>query len=1035
MRTLKKTLSLVLVVAMVLGLCVVGASAYNKVEDFTDDVDKIGDAYYEAVGVLTGIGIIDGMTETAFEPQGNYTREQAAKIIAYMQLGKEKADSLKCTVAPFEDVAASRWSAGYIAYCVEQGIIDGMTETTFEPTGKLTGFQWAKMLLCAVGFGVKGEFTGSSWSVNTAKVAHTVDLFKGDLAGADHTAITREQAALYAFNVLTDVEKVAYSPNVTSYVYGIRGYETVNGIGSTLATDVYNLYSATGIIVDSESVGASTTKLANSYNGTPTIAIKANTDIDEMYHAARIWYIEGTKANTGVFTTDLAVATTYECYDMDVLGAKAVAAAEKKDDVAKTLTIGSGTAYEAYLIDNTAIDAGYAYVTLYANVGARGYDNTVANTLSINGTTVSKAAIKTDVSKIAYNDTIIYYQASSKYESGKSGWYVYPVSYTEGIVSSVKKTDGIVSVVLSDGTVIEKSKLNSVAYDPDYFVIGNKYGFMLDTHGDFMSAYKNGVRNLWAFTGDFKVTTEFNGWVSEQVVVAQFVNVDTNEEQSFPVVVLNSVGGTSISTSNLKKTDRGNYYDISASTTVGGLYVATLVEENDGLYAGKYMVDDATTIGRYTKSTTVDGTTVNYDPSTVVFKILSGTGSNVQVKTYTGVTELLAAYKAATTGSVTLENCVWTVTTNITKATIGTTLFAFEDNLLMTSDYVFVPYDVGVGDWTSVTGDGLSYRVEYEGAAYIDGEELTVFNIYKKLITTGYELERGFYTYTLKNGVMTLTGKAENNGSNNCYYGKPALNKDATSWTMTIAGNTYPVAASPIIKDLRVSAYTPIATLDELYLGMQKDADNNLTVAVTINPVTKTVECIYVVDTSWQSTVTIGFNAESVAAGWYVVGTPQYDTLNNKITVTVGNSNLSLVTGTTYSFTAAGTPGSATTNSLAAANGVAKVEITPDGWSIAERDVVVTLVAPSVNASATNGVTDYSVSSAPATVMVGKPITVTLTHPGTFSKDGTIVATFVNGSDTVAVEAAVKAGDKTASMNIYPQLAGNYVLSSVAYKA
>ena len=32
-------------------LCVVGASAYSKVEDFTDDVDKIGDAYYEAVGV------------------------------------------------------------------------------------------------------------------------------------------------------------------------------------------------------------------------------------------------------------------------------------------------------------------------------------------------------------------------------------------------------------------------------------------------------------------------------------------------------------------------------------------------------------------------------------------------------------------------------------------------------------------------------------------------------------------------------------------------------------------------------------------------------------------------------------------------------------------------------------------------------------------------------------------------------------------------------------------------------------------------
>ena len=241
MRTLKKTLSLVLVVAMVLGLCVVGASAYNKVEDFTDDVSKIGTAYYEAVGVLTGIGVIDGMTETAFEPQGTYTREQAAKIIAYMMLGKDKADSLGCTTAPFADVAANRWSAGYIAFCVEQGIIDGMTETTFEPTGTLTGFQWAKMLLCAVGFGVNDEFTGSSWSVNTAKVAHTVDLFKGDLKGADHVALTREQAALYAFNVLTNVKKVAYSPNVTNYVFGIGGYEVVGGIGSTLGKDVFGL--------------------------------------------------------------------------------------------------------------------------------------------------------------------------------------------------------------------------------------------------------------------------------------------------------------------------------------------------------------------------------------------------------------------------------------------------------------------------------------------------------------------------------------------------------------------------------------------------------------------------------------------------------------------------------------------------------------------------------------------------------------------------------------------------------------------------
>ena len=289
MRTLKKTLSLVLVVAMVLGLCVVGASAKDAVENFTDDYQKVGAAYQEAMGVMVGVGIIDGMTETALEPQGTYTREQAAKIIAYMLLGKSKADSLKCTVAPFDDVAASRWSAGYIAFCVEQGIIDGMTATTYEPTGTLTGFQWAKMLLCAIGFGVKGEFTGSSWSVNTALVAHKVNLFAGDLDGADHTALRREQAALYAFNAL-NTAKVAYSPNVTSYVYGIQGYTTVNNIGTSLATDVYDLKYAQGIVVDVEGNGAGYTVVSKDYStANVTNKIKADNDIDMMYHAARVW--------------------------------------------------------------------------------------------------------------------------------------------------------------------------------------------------------------------------------------------------------------------------------------------------------------------------------------------------------------------------------------------------------------------------------------------------------------------------------------------------------------------------------------------------------------------------------------------------------------------------------------------------------------------------------------------------------------------------------------------------------------------------
>ena len=44
MRTLKKSLALVLALVMVLGLAVVGASADNAIDKF-EDSDQIGDAY------------------------------------------------------------------------------------------------------------------------------------------------------------------------------------------------------------------------------------------------------------------------------------------------------------------------------------------------------------------------------------------------------------------------------------------------------------------------------------------------------------------------------------------------------------------------------------------------------------------------------------------------------------------------------------------------------------------------------------------------------------------------------------------------------------------------------------------------------------------------------------------------------------------------------------------------------------------------------------------------------------------------------
>ena len=885
MRTLKKTLSLVLVVAMVLGLCVVGASAKDAVENFTDDYQKVGAAYQEAMGVLVGVGIIDGMTETALEPQGTYTREQAAKIIAYMLLGKSKADSLKCTVAPFDDVAASRWSAGYIAFCVEQGIIDGMTATTYEPTGTLTGFQWAKMLLCAIGFGVKGEFTGSSWSVNTALVAHKVNLFAGDLDGADHTALRREQAVLYAFNAL-NTAKVAYSPNVTSYVYGIQGYTTVNNIGSTLAKDVYDLKYAQGIIVDAEGMGAGYTVVSKDYStANVTNKIKADNDIDMMYHAARVWY---TGTNTGVYTYDLAKTTTYKCQE--------IATGDKASSTAKTtgLTIGdkTKTAYEAYLIDNSAISAGTAYVKLYASAGSMGYVDAAKKTTSVVGTdktyTVASANVRTDVSNIKYNAPVVYVYTTSTTDKTLHGLYVYPMTSTTGTVKSIAKENGaIVSVTLADGTVLKQSVLANNAGDREYYVIGNTYTFVLDSHGHVMYATKDYARTLWAYTGEWRATGNYGDINTDQGREYRFYNVTTGEEKFFPVRFVNRNDQEIGNIDAFIWARYGNYFDISATAGSDGRYVAELITAGDNTYAAGYIVNSATfklgqTSDKYwyrTGSTpTWDEATLFFDGTTVKFLVAVGTGANMKVNSYTGIAGLKEAFGVAANGTIHLSNAAFTVTQTQTGHYNASTIFVMAANLSTESNYVFIPADIASNAWREVSGDVSNYYVTY-GGAYLEGTEISV-TFDSRVITTDKLLVRGFYTMEVSydrngNPVYKLTQKVDNSATELCFY-------QNVSFADTMVGNTWLfygkvngvnksfTAVEGTTKVLDLSGHG-INSITGLWQYISSYNADKLEFAFTVDPNTMKVDYVYVVSAGWDAKYTFTLSSELKAAGWKIL--------------------------------------------------------------------------------------------------------------------------------------------------------------------
>lgn len=232
---MKKFLSLVLALVMTMSLVVVSAGA----TEFKDlgDVDSI--EHKEAVELFNKIGIITGYEDGSFHPEKTITREQAAKIIAIMALGNDAASKLGVEKAPFPDVPATSQFAGYIGYCASTGIIDGYKDGTFKPKGTLTGYQFAKMLLGVLGYGVKDEYVGNNWALNVARDGASIGLFEDATVTAG--LIDRDNATQIAFNALTS-SLVTYSELLGTYTAYNMMTQTLLG---TLAENIFDLTTST----------------------------------------------------------------------------------------------------------------------------------------------------------------------------------------------------------------------------------------------------------------------------------------------------------------------------------------------------------------------------------------------------------------------------------------------------------------------------------------------------------------------------------------------------------------------------------------------------------------------------------------------------------------------------------------------------------------------------------------------------------------------------------------------------------------------
>lgn len=207
MRNLKKILALVL--AMVMSFSVMSIAS----ADFKDQA-SVNEKYATAVDTLSALEVFKGYEDGNFNPKGTITRAEVAAIIYRIDTGDiyDKHVEIYADYGKFSDVPSTAWYAGYVNYCANAEYVKGVSDTEFNPTGKVTGYQALAMILRVVGYDQNDEFTGSAWQVEVASTAQALGLTKNVVNGETlgKTAATRELVAELLYRAIL-VPQVDYT--------------------------------------------------------------------------------------------------------------------------------------------------------------------------------------------------------------------------------------------------------------------------------------------------------------------------------------------------------------------------------------------------------------------------------------------------------------------------------------------------------------------------------------------------------------------------------------------------------------------------------------------------------------------------------------------------------------------------------------------------------------------------------------------------------------------------------------------------------
>lgn len=199
---MKKVLTVLLTVAMM--FCF-SATAFAANTNYTD-INNCSDAGKSAITKLSALEVLEGKGNNQFDPAGNVTRAEMAKICTILSGKLDVAEKLNDKASDYTDVKVSVWYTGYVNEADALNIVQGDPAGTFRPNDNVTMAEAVAMLLRTAGY---TDNLPGPWYIDYLNKAVELGILD-DVDFVYNKPATREEIAIMA-EALLDVQVVEWT--------------------------------------------------------------------------------------------------------------------------------------------------------------------------------------------------------------------------------------------------------------------------------------------------------------------------------------------------------------------------------------------------------------------------------------------------------------------------------------------------------------------------------------------------------------------------------------------------------------------------------------------------------------------------------------------------------------------------------------------------------------------------------------------------------------------------------------------------------